>query len=453
MIKNRPQALHTDFYQITMAASYFQHGMNGQATFSLFAHDLPAQRGYILAAGLAEALAYLEEFRFTPEELEYLRSLERFSPEFLEHLAGLRFSGEVWALPEGTACFAGEPLIEVSAPLIEAQLVETRLIQIINLHSTLASKAARCVQAADGRACVDFSLRRTQGLEAGWAAARSSAIAGFVGSSNVEASRRLGTTPVGTMAHAFVEAFGDELAAFRAFADSFPEGTVLLVDTYDSVEGLHRAVKVAGELKARGSRLLGVRLDSGDLVEMSRQARQILDQAGLEDARVVVSGSLDEFRMAEVVEQGAMVDIFGVGTKMGSSADAPYLDLAYKLVSYQGRPTLKLSTGKETWASPKQLWRQLDGEGKIARDILGLRGQELPGQPLLEKVMAQGRRLAPEPGWRAAQERFAGQLASLPGACLRLKDPAPLEPNPSEELEQVQEQARQAALTRRDGAA
>lgn len=441
-------ALHTDFYQITMAAVYHRQGMNGQATFSLFPHDLPAQRGYILAAGMAEALGYLSEFRFTSQEVDYLASLNRFDQSFLDMLAGLRFSGEVWALPEGTVCFAGEPLLEVTAPLIEAQLVETRLIQLINLHSTLASKAARCVQAADGRTCVDFSLRRTQGREAGWAAARSSAIAGFTGTSNVEASQALGTIPVGTMAHAFVEAFGDELSSFRAFAETFPEGTVLLVDTYDSVEGLHQAVQIAGELREQGQHLIGVRLDSGDLVGMSRQARQMLDGAGLEDTRVVVSGSLDEFRMAELVSQGAMVDVFGVGTKMGSSADAPYLDLAYKLVTYDGRPTLKLSTGKETWACPKQLWRTLDQEGRIASDVLGLRGEGLDGEPLLKQVMTGGRPVEPVPTWLEAQERFNEQKATLPEACLRLLDPHPLGITPSGKLNKVQQQARQAALHR-----
>ena len=408
----------------------------------------PPQRGYILAAGLAEVLDFLAKFRFTREEVDYLGSLNRFEQSFLDMLAGLRFSGEVWALPEGTVCFAGEPIVEVTAPLIEAQLVETRLIQLINLHSTLASKAARCVQAAEGRTCVDFSLRRTQGREAGWAAARSSAIAGFTGTSNVEASQALGTMPVGTMAHAFVEAFGDEMASFRAFADAFPAGTVLLVDTYDSVEGLHRAVRVAQELKKQGQRLVGVRLDSGDLVGMSRQARQILDAAGLEDTRVVVSGSLDEFRMAELVGQGAMVDVFGVGTKMGSSADAPYLDLAYKLVTYDGRPTLKLSTGKETWACPKQLWRTLDAEGRIAGDLLGLRQEQHPGEPLLEQVMLDGRPTGPIPTWLEAQERFKAQKATLPKACLRLLDPRPLGITPSEELRQVQHKARQSALRR-----
>ncbi|MEW5911997.1 MAG: nicotinate phosphoribosyltransferase [Thermodesulfobacteriota bacterium] len=443
-----PQALQTDFYQITMAAVYHARGMNDQAAFSLFARKLPAQRGFMVAAGLDDALAYLEGFRFQPEEIDYLASLQRFSDSFLNSLAGLRFTGQVWALPEGTAFFADEPVLEVTAPLIEAQLVETRLIQIINLHTTLASKAARCTLAAQGRTCVDFSLRRTQGLEAGWAAARSSAIAGFQGTSNVEASRRLGTMPVGTMAHAFVEAFGDETKAFRAFADTFPPHTVLLVDTYDSVAGLHRAVEVAAQLKAQGHRLVGVRLDSGDLVSLSRQAREILNRAGLSDARVVASGSLDEDRLADLIAQGAQVDVFGVGTRMGNSADAPYLDFAYKLVSYQERPTLKLSAGKETWAGAKQVWRSLDAQGRIGQEVLGLRQEEQPGQPLLEKVMDSGRRLAPPEDWRQAQRRFQAQLASLPAPCLSLRDPHPLQVKASLALQQLQVRARQAALAR-----
>lgn len=443
-----PQALQTDFYQITMAAVYHDRGMNGTASFSLFAHGLPAQRGFMVAAGLDDALDYLEHFAFQPGEIDYLASLGRFSDSFLSSLSAMGFSGEVRALPEGTLCFAEEPVLEITAPLIEAQLVETRLINLINLHSTLASKAVRCVLAAQGRTCVDFSLRRTQGLEAGWAAARSSAIAGFTGTSNVEASRRLGTVPVGTMAHAFVEAFGDEQTAFEAFAATFPQHTVLLVDTYDSVGGLHRAVQVAGQLKAKGHKLVGVRLDSGDLVDMSQKARKLLDQAGLDDTKVVVSGSLDEFGLAEVVSQGAMVDVFGVGTRMGSSADAPYLDFAYKLVNYEGRPTLKLSTGKETWADRKQIWRRLDENGHISQDVLGLSDEKLEGEPLLIPVMQGGRRLEPESDWRLAHQRVKEQLLTLPAACLSLKDPQPLRIKPSVALQKLQVKTRRAALGR-----
>ncbi len=439
-------ALHTDFYQITMAAAYHAHDMRGLATFSLFAHDLPAQRGFMVAAGLEEALSYLESFAFSQDDMDYLASLGRFTPRFLEALAATTFSGEVWAMPEGSICFAEEPLLEVTAPIIEAQLVETFLINVINLHSTLASKAARCMLAAGGKSLVDFSLRRTQGLDAGLAAARSSALVGFAGTSNVAAARLYGINPVGTMAHSFVEAFGDEVAAFRAFASTFPDHTVILVDTYDCVAGLHRAAEVAGELARQGHRLVGIRLDSGDLVGLSRQARSILDQAGLEQAMVVVSGSLDETRIAELREQGAQVDLYAVGTKMGSSADAPYLDLAYKLVKYDGRPTLKLSAGKESWADPKQVWRRLGADGRLDHDLLSLRGEEQKGRPLLEPVMSRGRRLAPPSDWRQAQAHFRADLETLPADCLRLADPRPPRPQVSQALRDLQERMRAAAL-------
>ncbi len=443
-----PSALDTDYYQITMAAVYYRHGLNAPATFSLFAHDLPPTRGYMVAAGLELCLEYLENFCFKPHEIEYLDSLGLFSRDFLEMLEGLRFTGEVWALPEGTVCFAEEPLLEVTAPLIEAQLVETMIINIINLHTTLATKAARCIQAAAGRACVDFSLRRTHGLDGGLAAARSSAIVGFVGTSNVEAARVLGLRPVGTMAHSLVEAFGDEKEAFRGFASTFPDQTVLLVDTYDTLRGVQRAIEIAGELKAKGHKLVGVRLDSGDLVGMSIKARQMLDKAGLKDVVIVASGSLDEFRMSEILAKGAKIDLFGVGTRMGNSADAPYIDFAYKLVSYDGRPTLKLSTGKQTWAGAKQLWRELDDRGRIARDMLGLRDEQGPGEGLLVKVMEGGKRTSDVGGWRQARERFKSQWETLPPTTLRLSDPHPIKPEPTPALIELQERARKLAVGR-----
>jgi nicotinate phosphoribosyltransferase len=439
-------ALHTDFYQITMAATYYSHQMNGEATFSLFAHHLPPDRGFMVAAGLEPALNYLESFAYTDEDIDYLASLKRFDAKFLDFLKGLRFSGEVWAMPEGTVFFAGEPILEVTAPIMEAQLVETYLINVMNLHSILTSKAARCVMAAEGRICVDFSLRRTQGLDAGLAVARSSAIAGFTGTSNVAAAKAFDLVPVGTMAHSLVEAFGDEQSAFEAFAKTFPDHTVLLADTYDSRSGLKHAVEMAAKLKESGHKLVGVRLDSGDLVIMSRRAREMLNQAGLEKASVVVSGSLDELAIARLLADGAQVDTFGIGTKMGCSADAPYLDLAYKLVSYQGRPTLKLSSGKETWASPKQLWRRLDAQGHIKEDILSLRQEEQDGQPLLEPVMSQGKRLGPKQDWRQAKARYENQRQALPRACLRLGGPVPIQVEASPALKAVQDAARRAAL-------
>lgn len=440
------QALHTDFYQLTMAASYFAQGMNGEATFSLFNHGLPPVRGFMVAAGLEMALEYLEDFSFSDEDIDYLASLGRFQPGFLDHLAGLKFQGEVWAVPEGTILFAGEPIVEVTAPLIQAQLVETLLINIFNLHTTLASKAARCVIAAGERKLVDFGLRRTQGREAGMAAARSSAMVGFVGTSNVAAAKAYGLTPVGTMAHAFVETFGDEKRAFEAFAASFPDHSVFLVDTYDSLIGLKHAVQVAARLEAEGHKLVGVRLDSGDLVSMSKKAREILNHAGLSHASVVASGSLDEVRIAELVRRGAKVDMFGVGTRMGSSADAPYLDFAYKLVSYQGRPTLKLSAGKETWAGAKQVWRQLDSTGRIKHDLLGLRDEQQKGQTLLRPVMAEGRRRGDTGGWSMARGRFEAGLESLPMRVKLLDGPRPAPVEPSDALQELQARTRQAAL-------
>ena len=439
-------ALHTDFYQITMAASYFAHDMQGEASFSLFAHRLPPQRGFIVAAGLEYALDYLENFAFKPGDLDYLASLKRFRPEFLDFLSGLEFTGDVWALPEGTAFTAGEPILEVTAPLIGAQLVETFLINVLNLHSTLATKAARCVMAAQGRTLLDFGLRRTQGLEAGMAAARSSAMTGFSSTSNVAAARALGIAPVGTMAHSFVEAFGDERAAFAAFADTFPDHAVFLADTYDSVNGLRHAVELAREMREQGHNMLGVRLDSGDLVDMSRKAREMLDEAGLENALVFVSGSLDEWRISELLAQGAKIDGFGVGTKMVCSADAPYMDFAYKLVSYQGRPTLKLSSGKETWVAPKQIWRRLDQDGRIASDLLGLREESQEGKPLLQKVMQKGKRVGPRLDWRSAREVFKTERESLPEECLKLTDPGGILVEVTPALQDLQNLTRQAAL-------
>ncbi len=451
MLTPQPPALITDFYQLTMAAVYHASGMNDLATFSLFSHMLPPSRGYYLAAGLEDALDFLENYRISAEEVAYLRSLGLFEEGFLEYLTGLRFTGEVWAPAEGTALFAGEPFLEVTAPLIEAQLVETHLVNLINLPTIIASKAARCMAAARGRTCVDFALRRTQGLFTGNVVARSSVLAGFASTSNVAAARELGLPPVGTMAHSYVEAFGDEVAAFEAFAEVFPGQVVLLLDTYDSVGGLENAVAVAKRLRERGVELLGVRLDSGDLVAMTKLARQILDRNGLEKARVVVSGSLDELRIAQLLAQGARVDTFGVGTKMGCAADAPFSELSYKLVAYAGRPTLKLSSGKETWAGPKQLYRVLDGQGRLREDFLAMRGEKLPGEPLLKPVMRDGRRLAAPGDWRAARDRFAADRATLSAACLALENPRPLALTPSPALRELQARTKAAALAAQAG--
>ncbi|PZG02690.1 nicotinate phosphoribosyltransferase [Micromonospora deserti] len=418
--------LRTDLYELRMAASYLRRDMTEPATFSLFARRLPARRGFLVAAGLAEALDFLESFTFDDDELAYLRDAVGFDQATLGALAGLRFTGDVWAVPEGRVVFADEPLLEVTAPIAEAQLVETGVLNLITFHTTVASKAARCRLAAGSAQLVDFAFRRTHGIEAGAAAARASAIAGFAATSHVEAARRYGLTPSGTMAHSYVEAFPDERAAFRAFAADYPTNPIFLVDTYDTPAGVRAAVDVVTELGLTGS--VGVRLDSGDLAALARQARAILDGAGLTRAQIVASGSLDEDIIAGIVATGAPIDAYGVGTKMGVSYDAPSLDSAYKLVGVGDRPVLKLSPGKATLPGPKQVFRAPAAAGG---DIVGLRDEPPPvgREPLLVPVMRGGRRLdAADPAGevRAARRRFDADLAWLPEPARRLADPAPL---------------------------
>ncbi|MFC0032205.1 nicotinate phosphoribosyltransferase [Micromonospora chaiyaphumensis] len=417
--------LRTDLYELRMAASYLRRDMTEHATFSLFVRRLPHGRGFLVAAGLAEALAFLESFAFDDAELGYLRDLVGFDEPALTALAGLRFTGDVWAVPEGRVVFADEPLLEVTAPIAEAQLVETGVLNLITFHTTVATKAARCRLAAGGAQLVDFAFRRTHGIEAGAGVARASAIAGFAATSDVEAAMRYGLTPSGTMAHSYVEAFPDERAAFRAFAADFPTNPIFLVDTYDTPAGVRAAVDVVTELGLTGP--FGVRLDSGDLGALARETRAILDGAGLRQATIFASGSLDETVIAGLVAQDAPIDGYGVGTKMGVSYDAPSLDSAYKLVAYGERPVLKLSPGKATLPAAKQVFRAPTG---AAGDVVGLRDEPPPGgrEPLLVQVMRGGRRLDPaDPAEavRAARGRFDADLAWLPEPATRLADPAP----------------------------
>ena len=411
--------LLTDLYELNMAASYLRRGMTGQAVFSLFARRLPPERGFLIAAGLEECLAFLESFSFTGADLAYLRRAQDYDETTLEQFRRLRFTGDVWAVPEGTAVFATEPLLEVTAPIAEAQLVETALLNHITFQTSIATKAARCVLAARGGQLVDFSFRRTQGIEAGLAVARASAIAGFSATSNVEAARRYGLTAAGTMAHSFIEAFGDEEAAFVAFAEDFPGKTTFLVDTFDTEQGVRTAIEVARRLGLPGP--VGIRLDSGDLAALAGLARRLLDEAGLHQARIFASGSLDEYAIAGLVERGAPIDAYGVGTKMGVSADAPYLDSAYKLVSYDGRPVMKLSAGKATLPGAKQTYRGPAG------DVLALRDEPPPDgcQPLLRPVIRHGKRVTAAEPLAAAQRRCTDNLDRLPPTARALTSPVP----------------------------
>jgi nicotinate phosphoribosyltransferase len=405
-------ALLTDLYQLTMLQAYWAEGLHDTAVFSLFVRRLPEARNLLLAAGLDDALAYLETLRFPEESLAFLRGLAGFRPGFVDWLAGLRFDGEVWAVPEGTPVFAGEPLLEVAAPLPVAQLAETFLMNQVHLQTLLASKAVRVVEAAAGRDVVDFGLRRIHGADAGLKAARAFWIAGVAATSNVLAGRIYGIPLAGTMAHSYVQAHADEAEAFRAFAALYPE-TTLLVDTYDTRAGVERVVELARALGA-DFRVRALRLDSGDLAELARDARRRLDAAGLAAVRLFASGGLDEHEVSDLVARGVPVDAFGVGTKMGVSADAPHLDVAYKLVEYAGSGRTKRSPGKELLPGPKQVFRVEEG-GRAVRDVIACRDESGPGRPLLRRVMAGGRRT--EAGLEpldTARGRARAELAALP---------------------------------------
>jgi nicotinate phosphoribosyltransferase len=437
----RDAALFTDLYELTMAASYLREGMRGAATFSLFVRQLPPGRSFLVAAGLEDALNFLRDFRFSDDALSYLDSLDLFDPSFLEFLRRLRFTGLVRAVPEGTAVFQNEPLLEITAPIIEAQLVETAVLNLVHFQTLLTSKAARCVLAAHGRPVAEFGFRRTHGLDAGMKAARCAFVAGASTSSNVMAAFHYGIPPTGTMAHSYVSAFPREIDAFRAFARAFPARTVLLLDTYDTVAAARKAVVVAKEMEASGQRLAGVRLDSGDLVALSAKVRQILDEGGLAYVKIFVSGGLDEASIGEHLAKGAPIDAFGVGTRMDVSADLPYLDMAYKLVEYDGRPVLKSSAGKGTWAGQKQVYRLLQSGEGFAGDVVALREEPAPPgavEILLRSVMEGGRLLAPHPTLAEIRDYCAAQIASLPEDLRQLRPIAAYPVSYSERLVSLQ---------------
>ncbi len=431
--------LLTDLYELTMAAAYVAEGMAEKpATFSLFVRQLPPGRGYLVAAGLDDALGYLEALRFSDEDVAFLDRLGMFGPDTLERLARLRFTGTVRAMAEGTIALAGEPLVEVTAPMVEAQVVETFLLNQITTTTTLASKAARYRHAAGGRGVVDFGFRRAQGLDAGMKLVRAVAICGLSGTSNVAGARRYGVPVSGTMAHSFVQAHEDETAAFRAFAEVFGSRSVLLVDTYDTRQGVERAIAVARALRAAGVELQGIRIDSGDLAVLARHTRRRLDDEGFPGLQILVSGGLDEYAVEDLVRrERAPIDGFGVGSDMGVSADAPVLDTVYKLVAFDGRPVRKLSPGKQTWPGAKQVWRPPDWSA----DVVALAHEPPPvagGEPLLVEAMGDGARTAAGRATLAdAHVRFEEQWASLPEPVKRLRDPATPEARASAELERM----------------
>jgi nicotinate phosphoribosyltransferase len=381
---------------------------------------------------------YLERLHFDQPELDYLASLSLFSDDFLHYLADLRFTGGVLAIPEGRIFLTEEPVLELTAPIIEAQIVETFIINQIHLETLIATKAARCVHAAGGRAVVDFALRRTHGSDAGMKVARTSYLSGFAGTSNVMAGQRYGIPLVGTMAHSFVASFEHEIDAFRAYAGTFPNGAILLIDTYDTLAGAKNAVQVAQEMAARGQKLIGVRIDSGDLAVSAVAVRRILDAAGLTDVKIIGSGGLDEFDLDRLA--AVPFDSYGVGTKMGVSADAPWADIAYKLVEYQDRPVLKLSTGKASWPGEKQVFRQKNDKGEVETDIIGLRDEAVSGESLLKEVMRNGRTRSAHPTLLETREMLAADLATLPESVKAIHEPSRIPVEFSPKLKALREE-------------
>lgn len=405
--------LLTDLYQLTMAAAYLADGNHAPATFELWARRLGGRRNFLVAAGLEEALRRLEALRFDEDALARLGSLGRFRPEFLGFLRDLRFTGEVWAMPEGTIAFAGEPLLRVTAPIIEAQLAETFLLNAIGFHTLIASQAARVTLAARGRAWVEFGARRAHGADAARAAARSAYLAGAAATSLVAAGLEFGIPVGGTMAHSYILSHPSEREAFLAFARACPTDPVLLIDTFDTVAGARIAAEAARELAAEGIEVAGVRLDSGDLGDLAGRVRRLLDEAGLPGIRILVSGGLDEDGVAALVASGAPIDGFGVGTRLVTGGEEPSLDAVYKLVQTAAGPRMKTSTGKATLPGVKQVHR-VEEAGRIVGDTVALAGEPgVEGWPLLHQVMAEGRRLDPPETLEAARERCRAGLASL----------------------------------------
>jgi nicotinate phosphoribosyltransferase len=417
-LKEENMSLFTDYYELTMCAAYFDNKNFEVATFDLFIRRLPENRSYFLFAGLEEALGYLQSIKFTEEHLAYLKK-QGFQADFLNYLRDFKFKGEVWAIPEGTLAFPNEPLMRITAPIIEAQLVETFLLNSINHQTMIATKASRVVQAAKGKTVIEFGLRREPGVDAGMKVARSSYIAGCQGTSNVLAGLSYDIPVFGTMAHSFIMSYPKEIDAFRAFAKTFPNKSTLLIDTYNDIAGAEKAAAIAKELEAKGMRLGGVRLDSGDLAETSKKVRKILDSQGMQYVKIFVSGDLDEYKIVELQAADAPIDAFGVGTKMGTSADRPYLDGIYKLCETQttdGKfsPIMKLSKDKITIPGRKQVYRFKNGDGTYKKDVIALSDETATGEPLLVKIMEKGKLTYKMPTLTEIRANAAENLKKLP---------------------------------------
>jgi len=423
-----PSILLTDLYQLVMAQTYFELDMHETAVFELFTRRLPPQRRFLIAAGLEQALEYLERLRFTTEDIAYLSGLGTFTPRFLDHLLTVRFTGAVHAMPEGTPCFADEPILRITAPILESQLIESRILNICHFQTLIASKAARVLLAAQGRRLVDFGMRRAHEADAALFAARAAYLAGFDATATVEAGRTFGIPLAGTLAHSFIEAHDLEIDAFRNFVRSSASATTLLLDTYDTERATRRLLRLLEELRGTPQRVQGVRIDSGDLGAEASRVRSLLDAAGHGEIQIIASGGLDEHAIEQLVAAGAPIDAFGVGTALDAATDAPALDMAYKLEWYAGKARRKRSSGKATWPGAKQVHRVRDAQGVLLRDRIVLAEEQDPGEALLQPVLRQGRRLTPAASLPAMREYARREILTLP---MQLRQLAPGgEPHP-----------------------
>jgi nicotinate phosphoribosyltransferase len=416
-------ALSTDLYELNMVQAYLDRGESKPAVFEFFVRKLPARRAFLMAAGLETALEFIATLRFTSEDIDWLKRSGRFRHNLLNYLADWRFTGDVHAMPEGTVFFSHEPILRITAPLPQAQLIETALISIMQFQSMIASKAARMVLAAGTKSLADFGLRSAHGAEAGLMAARASFIAGFGGAANVLAGQKFGIPIIGTMAHSFIQVHDDEMSAFEQYARARPDNVILLIDTYDTEAGARKVVELAPKLKADGIAVRGIRIDSGDLATMSKKVRAILDGGGLKDAVILASGGISEDVILRLAKAGAPIDGFGIGANLTTSQDAPTLDCAYKLQEYDGKPRRKLSEGKQTWPGRKQVWRNFATDGVMTDDTVSIEGDTQPGEMLIMPAMTAGKRVRPDPSLEAIRETARTNLAALPPR-LRHLDPA-----------------------------
>ena len=433
----RPSALLTDLYQLTMLQAYLEAGQTDTAVFEFFVRKLPPQRSFLMAAGLAQALDFIENLKFSNDELAWLDRTGKFNAKLIDYLADFRFTGEVHAGPEGSLFFGNEPILRVTAPLPEAQLVESRLINLLHFQTLIASKAARMVLLAPDKLLVDFGLRRAHGAEAGLMAARASYIAGFAGSATVLAEKAFGIPSYGTMAHSFIQSFDDESVAFEAFARARPDNLVLLIDTYDTEAAARKVVALAPRLKEMGIFVRAVRIDSGDLVALAKSVRGILDAGGLRETEIFASGGIEESTLIAFAREKAPVDGIGIGTSLTTSSDAPALDCAYKLQEYAGLPRRKRSTGKATWPGRKQVWRRYDREGQMIADTLSTEDDRQDGEPLIRPVMAAGRRLAGQPSLHDIRAHARLSLQRLPAELRTFRSLVPYPVQVSTRLEQL----------------